>query len=508
MNRAETRDLVLVLVVSFLASLTWVLTKGRAIQGDDAIMGLMALKISQGADFPIFFWEAHYSGPIASYLAAPLHWLFDPSPLVLHSVIIPFHLFYCAGMYFLARTWLGQREAMITGLFAVLPFLLSPYSALGGFTESMAFIPWIFLLCLGESTNQPPRFFFGGFLCGIALWVHPLAFPPVLACFICQQRAYGGKALKLSLAGCLLGLLPTIYYNLSQPGATFLRLFSRPSTLDRQAALQLVQSEGIISFFVHVLEKWAIGSYRAFFNIPRYTLSLLGFTPDATVWHHISGLITLFAMLFGLWAFLRYQGKAKMIPLALLGTAVITYCFLVFFALDRYRYLSPILLIVPFGLALGIQTLSFSSSWRITSILVVSVLFLNCLANFWDAKPRYPDYQGLSQFLESTGLVHGYAPYEAAYPLVYLSNERLMYTPAFHEPQYDRNLAYTASVAHAERQGFIFIDPKSAGDFIQRLKKLNCSAKETEWGPIRAFYDLTPDVSIERLRSAKSKQGD
>jgi len=509
MNRAEKRNLAIVLALAFLASLVWCLTKGLEIAGDDAIMGLMALKISQGAEFPIFFWQAHYSGPIASYLAAPLHWFFEPSPLVLHSIIIPIHMSYSTGVYFLARSWLGQSEAMIAGLFAALPARLFPYSALGGFTESMAFVPWIFLLCLGESKDGKSRllrFLCGGVLCGFALWVFPLAFPPVLACLLCQFKAYGGKAVKFSLAGCLFGLLPAIYHNISQPGATLLRLFARPSALDRQTVSQMVSSEGIISFFLQLMGKWAYSSYDALLSIPRFTVSLLGFAPDATVWGLITGFITCFALLFGLRAFFRYQGKATAIHLALLWTVAITYCFLVFFGLNRDRYLIPILLIIPFALALSIQRIASLLNWRVTSVAVASLLLLNGLANFWDAKPRYPDYQGLAEFLESKGLTCGYAPYVAAYPLVYLSNERLIYTPALHEPEYDRYAKYTAFFTHAENPAFVFVDQAGADHFRQGLTDLNTSSKEQPWGLFQIFHDLAPNVDMERLRSATRGQ--
>jgi hypothetical protein len=426
MDRSEKRNLTLVLAVAFLASLAWCLTKGRMVEGDDAIMGLMALKISRGEEFPIFFWQAHYSGPIASYLAAPLHWLFAPSPIVLHSVIIPIHMFYSVGMYFLARSWLGQREAMMVGLFAALPGQLFPYSALGGFTESMALVPWIFLLCLGERKSENTRnarFFCGGLLCGFALWVFPLAFPPVLACLICQQRAYGGRSLKLSLAGCFLGLLPAIFHNISQPGATFLRLFARPSALDRQAASHILSSEGIISFFLQLLEKWACSSYQALLNIPQFTLSLFGLTADATLWSHISGFITVFALLFGLQAFFRYQGNGKIIPRAMLMTVIITFGFLILFGLNRDRYLIPILLTIPFGLALTLRRLTGFLSARFATTAVFLILLVNCFSNFWDTKTRYPDYEGLARFLQANGLDSGYANYLTAYPLVYLSNE-------------------------------------------------------------------------------------
>jgi len=509
MNRSEKRDLAIVLALAFLASLLWCLTKGREIEGDHAIIGLMALKISRGEEFPIFFWQAHYGGPIASYLAAPLHWLFKPSPLLLQSVVIPIHLFYCAGMYFLARAWLSQREAMIAGLFAALPGQLFPYSALGGFTESMAFVPWILLLCLEqskESKSRRLRFLFGGFLCGFALWVFPLAFPPVLACFICQYRAYGRKAFKLSMVGCFLALLPAIYYNVSQPGATLLRLFSRPSALNRQAATQLVSSDGVISFFVYLVEKWALASYQALLNVPHFTLSLFDLEAGATVWSHISGMIAFFAFLLGLWAFFRYQGKTKAIPHAILGTVIITYCFLVSFGLNRDRYLIPILLTVPFGLVLSIQRLAAFLNLRISAIAVASILLINCLANFWDTKARYPDYQGLAQFLESKGLFSGYARYTAAYPLVYLSNERLIYTPAFHEPEYDRHARYTAFVIRAENSAFVFADQAGANHFRRVLKDLNTSSKEKRWGLFQIFHDLAPNVNMEHLRSVTRGQ--
>jgi hypothetical protein len=505
MDGLEKRNLTLVMALAFLASLAWCLAKGRMVEGDDAIMGLMALKISRGEEFPVFFWQAHYSGPIASYLAAPLHWFFEPSPLVLHSVIIPIHLFYSAGMYFLARTWLGQREAMIAGLFAALSAQIFPYSALGGFTESMAFVPWIFLLCLGESKGggmRNLRFLCGGLLCGFALWVFPLALPPVLACLICQQGACGGKSLKLTLAGCFLGLLPAIYHNISQPGATFLRLFARPSALNRQAASHILSSEGIISFFLTLLEKWAYSSYQALLSIPHFTLSLMGFAPDATLWSHFGGLITFLALLFGLWTFFRYQGNEKMIPRAILLTVIITYCFLVLFGLNRDRYLIPIFLIIPFGLTIAVQRLAGFLGGRVSAMAVAFVLLINCLANFWDTQTQYPDYQGLARFLQFNGLISGYASYTTAYPLVYLSNERLIYTPAFDDSQYDRHAEYTTRVARAEKPTFVFSDQRSADRFRRGLATLNASSKERAWGPFRVFHDLSPQVDIERLRSA------
>jgi len=89
---------------------------------------------------------------------------------------------------------------------------------------------------------------------------------------------------------------------------------------------------------------------------------------------------------------------------------------------------------------------------------------------------------------------------------VYLSDEELIYTPAFHEPEYDRHAKYTALVTRAENPAFVFADQASANHFRLGLRDLNTSSKERTWGPFRIFHDLTPNVDMERLRSVTRRQ--
>jgi hypothetical protein len=159
-------------------------------------------------------------------------------------------------------------------------------------------------------------------------------------------------------------------------------------------------------------------------------------------------------------------------------------------------------LLIPLALALAIQRLGGFFGARGGTIIVAFIVLINFFANFWDTKTRYPDYEGLARFLQANSLVFGYANYRAAYPLVYLSNERLIYTPAFDDSEYDRRTEYTARVARAEKPTFVFSDQRSADRFRRGLGALNTSSKERAWGPFRVFHDLSPQVDIERLRSA------
>jgi hypothetical protein len=139
-------------------------------------------------------------------------------------------------------------------------------------------------------------------------------------------------------------------------------------------------------------------------------------------------------------------------------------------------------------------------SWRVGSIAVASLLLLNGLANFWDVKPRYPDYQGLAELLESKSLTCGYAPYLAAYPLVYLTNERLIYTPAFHEPEYDRRAEYTAAAIRSNSPSFVFHSAETAASFSAKLQLHGIAAMEATSGQHTIVYELNSTIGFEKLR--------
>jgi hypothetical protein len=479
--------------------------KGETIDGDEAVIGLMALKISEGSEFPIFYWKAHYSGPVASYLAAPLHLIWEPSARLLHTVLLPLHIFYACGTYLLARKWLEEKPAFLVGLFAALPAQLFPYSPLGGYTESMAFIPWIFLFCLGgdhdvhTQDTGAARFFIGGLFSGFALWIFPIVFPAVLVCLIFLYRDHRGKSLITVLVGFIFGLLPALYYNLANPGATFLRLFSRPVGLDRSALLSMVERESTLSLISRLLTSWLKAMGQSVASLPRFTLELVGLGHPAASLDYLVALVGLTGLFAGLWVCLRWQGKNKIVPLSLASMVIVNYTFFLFFGMDRWRYLIPVLMMVPFGLAVCLHHWAFTPLRRSMSILVLFILIINGVSAFEKKRPYHLDYQKLTHFLEEQGLTRGYAGYFAAYSLVYLSNERLIYSPAFHTPSADRYPAYTSIVSKADNPAFIFEKERDAHLFRQRLEQLKASFKEDMLEKFTIFYRLSPKAGLKEL---------
>jgi hypothetical protein len=501
----KAKDLCLVAFLALASGIAWMLTKGPFLSGDEAVVGLMALKISQGADFPLFFWGAHYSGPLASYLAAPLHWFLKPSVFLLWVPAVVLHLIYASGVFLLARRMSNEQEALAAGLCAALPFDLFPYAALGGYTESLSLTPWLFLLIcrpqgLGNELLSGGHLALAGLLVGFVLWVFPVSVPMACTSLVYVRRFYGPKALGIMLSFTLVGLIPFFAYNVTHPGASVLRLLARTASLDKGSFLKIAGEEGLTSLALLVLGNWGRACIASVRSLPAFTLQLFHITPGANGYALAAGMAAGMAFLMTFWAgFGRERGR-KDISRLLVGLVLYTYTFTALFGLDRHRYLIPALFLVPFGCALALDRLRHFMSRPVSVAILGILLALNGFSNFWSDGPPPPPGPDLARFLEARGLDRGYAEYDLAYPLVYLSNERLIYTPFFHSPQYDRYAPYTEAVNRSERPTFLFCSRQDALFFRRALKDTLQSYKEETWRHISIFHSIHPGVDVFSLK--------
>ncbi|MBN1106659.1 MAG: hypothetical protein JXL84_24870 [Deltaproteobacteria bacterium] len=502
LDRFRKGDFCLVALLALGAGVAWVLTKGRFLSGDEAVLGLMALKISQGMDFPIFFWKAHYSGPLAGYLAAPLYFFLKPSVFALWVPAVVLHLLFASGVFLLVRRMWNDQAALAAGLCVALPFDLFPYAALCGYTESLSFAPWILLLIcrpqgLADKILSRGHAALAGLLSGFVLWVSPVSIPLVFTSLVYVGRRYGSEALRIMFSCTLVGLVPFFIYNIIHPGASVLRLLARPASLDKAAFLKITTEQGLSFLTLHVLQNWGSACLASLRNLPEFTLQLFGITPEANGWSLAAGIAALIGFLTGCLPRLAAKDVPRILDGILPTLALCTYAFTILFGLDRYRYLIPALFLVPFGVSLGLDRLRFFLSRSVCSALLGILLLINAFSNFSSCETPRPSWPEIVRFLDARGFNHGYAEYDIAYPLVYLSNERLIYTPFFHTPQYDRYAPYTQTVNRSAQPAFLFSSKESALDFRRYLEQRHSSHKEEEWGGFTIFHDIhqRPEMS-------------
>ena len=195
---------------------------------DEAVVGLAAMHIAQGRDFPVYIYGQHYMGSLESYLAAPLFALFHPSWLLLR---IPVLLLYAAFGYLMYRLtrrlyspWLA---AYTVGLLALGSdrVIRDQLTAVGGRPEIKVLSVLMILLAVGLGQRTIRYRWLGfaafGLAAGVSVWDDWLVLP------------YLGVAVLLLIAGCWrdlirlggpvvlaafgIGVLPLILDNLTAP---------------------------------------------------------------------------------------------------------------------------------------------------------------------------------------------------------------------------------------------------------------------------------------------------
>ncbi|WP_069801180.1 hypothetical protein [Thermogemmatispora onikobensis] len=220
---------------------------------EEGTMGLMALHIARGQDWPIFYYGQNYMGAGEAYVAAVFFHLFGASLLSLRLAMLIFLLLFALALYQLARLLYGRLVALLSlALLCLAPrYILTPeMRAVGGAVETLAFGSLAMLLATWLAHTQPAApgasgarsrllaSFAWGLVAGLGLWSHWLVLPflccsAILLVLFCWREWLRRPTLPLLLlAGLVLGAFPLILYNLQAPPgqdslSIFLALYSQ-----------------------------------------------------------------------------------------------------------------------------------------------------------------------------------------------------------------------------------------------------------------------------------------
>lgn len=200
---------------------------------DESTMGLAALHIAEGRDYPAYFYGQHYMGTLEGYLAAPLFVAFGPSLVALRLPTLPIYAVFCFATYHLTRRLYRPWFAVaVTGLLVLgsNSVVRSEIFAGGGYPEIKPIAVTSLLLAVwlgaGQSRTMPhTRRLLGyagwGLLAGLALWTDPLIGPYVagagaVLAYGCRRELLGWPGVVL-VAAAVVGAAPGIWHHL-QPG--------------------------------------------------------------------------------------------------------------------------------------------------------------------------------------------------------------------------------------------------------------------------------------------------
>lgn len=178
-GRAREIFLLLLLIVAACAlRIDFIRAGSFVIDGDEAIVGLMANHILEGRGVPVFYYGQHYMGSLEPICAAVLFYLFGSSPFVLQLTPLLFSLALVVVMYALGKEVGGVIVARVAAALCAFPpvaLVVWSYKARGGFIELLVLGALATLYFLRWLKSEPTKMrcaALSAILLGVGWWVN------------------------------------------------------------------------------------------------------------------------------------------------------------------------------------------------------------------------------------------------------------------------------------------------------------------------------------------------
>ncbi len=413
---------------------------------DEAVFGLMGKYISECKDFPIFMWQAHYSGTISSYVFAIFIKIFGFKPILLKIVMV---LWEIMGVLFFSLIFKHSLMPYLP-LFLIMPFkhtfLFTSYIE----SFSFAFASFYILKKIYYNELSKKALFLVGFLNGFGIYHHPIFIPFFITSVVMSFKFL--KEFKNRIyfeSGFIVGISPLIVYN----------LFKEFATVGRFGGIILSGTKSSVNLkvlFENIFDT---------FNFPFI-------------------LVILFSLIV-LFYFSKNDSFNKKLFFTLF---VVSFIFYFFPGIRKARYLMPFFYASVGLIAVSLEYLKVQKN---IFFLLLSFVLIVSIYNFFTfvKTTTYPDFKSLISFLNEKQIKYSYSDYWTAYPITFLSNKDIIVSPRMNDRMgfYDRTPNYYQKVKNQENKCFII--PTKLYSFydklVMRLEKMKIKFRKYE---IAGYY--------------------
>ncbi len=504
----------------------WLLTlQAFPFNSDEAIVGLMARHILAG-ERPVFFYGQAYMGSLDAWLTAvgftiwgSQVWVMRLVQIILYSLTIIVSILIGRVAF---RTW---THGLLAGVFLAFPAVnttLYTTISLGGYGEalligSLGLLVGFWML---QQENLRRLYWMGiwGGLLGLGLWANglslvfflPMGMALLLRVIRLKPLKRIGFSLLAGLVGFTIGSAPWWVYAIQNGFGHLIGEMGGTAVAVEQASF--VQRSA-----AHLVNLVILGFPAAIGLRPPWEVRWLALP--------LLPVVLLFWIMVVVFLFrLRKRWDDHRVPYGILGGVVITLALL--FVLTPFgvdpsgRYFLP--LIVPLALgAAGMILLWPVKNWVKTAVVAVVVIF-----NLWGVvdcayrqppgittqfyEPAQVDQQALPElirFLTEQGATTGYSNYWVSYPLAFLTDELIVFTPRLpYHPDLrytrrdERYLPYAEVIDRSTSTTYITTrNPVLDQKIVTEFNRLSLTWQEATIGEYHVYFDLSRPVHPEEI---------
>jgi hypothetical protein len=483
----------------------------------------MTMHILKG-EFPIVYWGQSYMGTQESYIDAPLMYLFGVNAFSIRIFSFVFSILFMYFSYKLACKIYNRDVGIITLLLLAIPI---PYlSIASAVIQPDTYIPIITfgtiallithdLVFSSQTSKKSIKFAFLGFLLGFAFWMHLLivVYIPVVAFFLFlkDKLIIFRKNFWIFILSFIVGGFPIIYYNFANDFATF--RYTAGGVNFQQA---LENFKALFSVTLHFL----LGLKIMLTADTSYNINLPGFLYLSAGAIFVFLLVYVIATKFkNIWricilSLKNVDGTSLLIITAI--ASIYIFCRTARTNWYAVRYILPIMPALPIIIAYGLwQMFRFSKALGIclTCIILVSHVWGNVILakaintpDFVGEKIDQQDLTPVINFLKENEIYFGYSNYCVAYPLTYITQEKIIIAPPFDERQTGYKIPYIDQVRKADKVAYIMHKNLGvkADDFENKLKIIGGKYKRKSLGAYTVFYAFEPPYKESKLTQIPS----
>ena len=493
---------------------------------DEAIVALMARHILHGR-WPAFFYGQAYMGSLDATLSALGFAAFGEDVQVIRwTQVLLYAGTVATGVLLAWRVTRSKPAAVVAGLLLAIPNVnLTLYTtvSLGGYGEALLLGQILLLLTLAllEGRRHLYRYAVWGFVAGIGFWTFGLMLvyiiPSGIALAWRDNRSSDRRGLVacwLALAvGAAVGMSPWIAWAVTgSPGILIRELFGSAIAGASPSSLPLAWLEHARNLLL--LGGPVILGFRPPWDIRWLGLPLLPFA--LAIWAGV--FVHTLVML-------RHRDADLPGRWIVAGVAVTTLAGFVltsFGADPSGRYFLPVAM--PMAIFAGSMVADLRArmdrrwQWGLVALLLGFHAW-----GIVDSAARTPPgittqfdpvarvdtsaYDDLAAFLEAQGERAGYTNYWVAYPLAFLSQERLIFVPRLpyhgdfrYTARDDRYAPYGDVVENAERVAYITTNHPGLNESLRAgFGTLGVTYREADIGGFHVFYGLSARVAPEMM---------